>query len=87
MDAAHNHKDKIVQVLVSNGANVNMQNNAGETALMLAAEEGDTKVVCILLDADADPNIRDRKGETALEKAEESGHYDTSGTIGRSGGH
>ena len=87
MDAAHNHNDAIVQTLVSNGADVNMQNNAGETALMLAAEEGDTKVVCILLDANADPNIRDRKGETALEKAEESGYYDTSGTIGRSGGH
>ena len=66
---------------------IGCRDNAGETALMLAAEEGDTKVVSILLDANADPNIRDRKGETALEKAEESGHYDTSGTIGRSGGH
>ena len=54
---------------------------------MIAAESGATEIVSLLLDANADPDIRDRKGETALQKAEEKGHSDTSGVIGRAGGH
>ena len=56
-----------VQDLLSDGANVNYQNEDGWTALMFAADaiNGNADIVRALLDAGADINIRSRMGERA----------------------
>jgi len=46
-------------------------NNAGKTALALAAQEGNGKIVSILLAATADPDVSDPEGRTALMEAAE----------------
>ena len=56
-------------VLVLNGANVDVQDCEGWTPLHAAAVEGHTKFVHFLLMANADPNIRSDEGETAWDIA------------------
>src|SRR5260221_3744506 len=46
--------------------NVNAQNTAGETALMVACERGKNEMVERLLDRKADPNVPGGDGSTAL---------------------
>src|SRR5260370_16557117 len=46
--------------------NVNAQNTAGKTALMVACERGKTGLVKQLLDRKADPNVAGADGTTAL---------------------
>ena len=66
------HKDdkekklKIIQQLTEKGANINIQNEDGVTALMMACNEGLSEVVELLLQNGADPNIHGDKGWTAL---------------------
>ena len=64
----------VVLILLANSADVNMKNEKGETALMIAAQEGHRKGVNALLGFDADENLTDSKGETALAKAIKRGH-------------
>lgn len=53
-----------IRALLSNGANPNLQNDDGGTALMYAADDRDkTK---LLLDGGANPNLRSGEGRTAL---------------------
>lgn len=54
----------MIQFLVSRGANVNAQDDKGQTALMMAGEN--TDAVKALIEAGADVNVRDREGNTAL---------------------
>jgi ankyrin repeat protein len=53
-----------VQRLLENGANPNLRNDAGATALMWAVDEADK--TRLLLDRGADPNLRSGEGRTAL---------------------
>lgn len=59
-----------IRVLLKNGANPNIQNNEGVTALMMAAKYSDTDstldTVKNLLEFRADPNIQDNYGNTTL---------------------
>ncbi|MDK2411858.1 ankyrin repeat domain-containing protein, partial [Aphanizomenon sp. PH219] len=50
--------------------NVNLQNSAGATALMLAVAEGYSQAVAILLQTGADVNLKNQGGYTALMIAE-----------------
>lgn len=50
--------------LILAGADIDIQNEHGKTALMLAAKEGDCKLVQILLDLGANPN--DKYGSTLI---------------------
>jgi ankyrin repeat protein len=54
-----------VELLISAGADVNVTNDYGVTALSLACTNGSAEVVAPLLDAGADPEAR-TEGETAL---------------------
>ena len=53
---------------IKNGANPNIQNDDGSTALILASE-WDTEAVIQLLEVGADPNIRNYYGRTALDRS------------------
>jgi ankyrin repeat protein len=69
------HKD-IVELLLKAGANVDIQNNKGYTALMWASLSGrkDIEIFKPLLEAGADVNLGDKLGETALTIARRRGH-------------
>jgi len=54
------------KVLIDAGANMNLANLDGQTALMLTLDEDVTRV---LLEARADATIRDQKGKTAMDLA------------------
>jgi ankyrin repeat protein len=60
---------QLVELLIAKGAAVNHQDDDGRTALMYAAENGDTQAVNALLRNGAAVNIADKEGETALMKA------------------
>jgi ankyrin repeat protein len=51
---------KIVQMLLTHGAQVNVANHSGQTALTIAIEESNPLLVRILLDAKANPNTVDK---------------------------
>jgi len=62
-------QSEIVELLVKNGANVNVQNIYGDTPLMNSANHGDVQAVKFLLKKGADVNLKDKDGETALFRA------------------
>jgi TonB family protein len=53
--------------LLAVGADINLVNNAGITALMLLVERGDPAVLKAALAAGADARMKDREGRTALD--------------------
>jgi hypothetical protein len=62
-----------VQVLLSAGAEVNVQDKNGMTPLMWAARWGDAPRVAALVEAGATVTIRDNSGKTALDWAHSRG--------------
>jgi len=63
MCAAENKADHLVSFLLDHGADPNIQNEKGKTALMNARTVVTAKHI---LAAGADPNLQDKDGETAL---------------------
>ena len=61
---------------VAKGANVNIANGDGRTALMRSAKRGHTDIVRYLIDNGADPRKRDKNNKTALMGAAKKGHVD-----------
>lgn len=60
---------QIVDILLKAGADVNMKDCHGRTALLAAAESSyTTEAIQVLLNAGADVNVQDKKGQTALMK-------------------
>ena len=66
-----------VQRLLKSGANPNLQNDAGATALMWATD--DAEKTRLLLEVGADPNTRSGEGRTALLMA--AGRYGSSAVV------
>lgn len=64
-----------VKLLVERGADVNVQDEHGNTALQTAVTEGSSGIVEILLDYGANPNIAEPQGG-ALHIAAQQGHVD-----------
>jgi ankyrin repeat protein len=62
-------RPELVELLIANGAMVNLQARDGRTALMCAAGNGDARAVKALLKSGASVNIADNEGQTALIKA------------------
>jgi ankyrin repeat protein len=58
-----------VEWLFAQGANVNLQDKEGKTALHIAAREGTATFVQALLEQKADVDIKDNQGNTALWRA------------------
>ncbi|HUV08285.1 MAG TPA: ankyrin repeat domain-containing protein [Spirochaetia bacterium] len=68
---------ELAEHLIRAGADVNAENEKGQTALGLAAYEASTQIVEALLSAGADVEARDRRGATALMRAAIGGHLET----------
>lgn len=75
MSAGSDHLKEIVELLLKAGANPNLQDEYGETALTWTikntestpdAEIKKKEIITLLLDAGADPNLKNKRGKTAL---------------------
>jgi ankyrin repeat protein len=62
-----------IETLLADGADVNFQNEAGETPLAYAAAWNHFPALKALLQADADPNIADKTGGTPIMLAAQHG--------------
>ncbi|RLA86891.1 MAG: hypothetical protein DRG34_06060, partial [Deltaproteobacteria bacterium] len=77
LDAAFNGDTMAVKALLAEGADVNVKDGIGFTALFGAARSGHTETVKLLLAKGADPNVRlPTSGTTALMYAALNGHND-----------
>lgn len=56
-----------LKCLIDYGANLDIKNEIGYTALHMAAAAKNTKAIKLLLEAGANPNMRNYKGQTYLE--------------------
>ena len=66
MTAAMKRKTEIMQFLLDHGASIDSKNKDGDTALILAAKEGQLDVVKFLLSHGADAHAMNKDGDTAL---------------------
>ncbi|XP_064640528.1 GA-binding protein subunit beta-2-like isoform X2 [Lineus longissimus] len=74
--AAHRGNMKMVEKLVTAGADVNAKTPMGRTALHVAAARGNGKIIDLLLEKGANINETDNDGNTALNIASKMGHKD-----------
>ena len=57
---------KVLKLLIESKVDINVRNQAGQTALMYTVGFGSLDLVKLLLEAGADVNARDNEGQTAL---------------------
>lgn len=62
----------IIETLLHAGAEVNLQDQEGDTALMVAARWGHLDAARVLLMAGADPHLKNHAGQTALTLARQN---------------
>jgi len=75
MEATYQNNPDIVKLLLRKGADVNLPNKEGRTALMGASGRGYSDIVKILLERpEIDVNLQDDEGTTALIAASTVGH-------------
>ncbi len=58
-----------VRLVVARGAALNLADDRGRTALIIAAERGHSEIVALLVDAGADAGLRDASGSSASDLA------------------
>jgi len=73
--------NQIVKLLLAAGANVNLRNTSGRTALMFAAIKGDALIVELLLKAGADKTVRDITQKTAMDWAITEKHFEVASQL------
>jgi ankyrin repeat protein len=64
-----------VEMLLNEGANVNVRNAEEQTPLLLASKNKHAEIVGMLLNAKADPGIKDPEGMTAIMLASDHGSH------------
>lgn len=74
--ASMNGHEKIVKYLIEQGADVNIQDERGETALMNASQNGHYNIVKCLIDNGAKIDIKDNGYQTALMYAANNGYLE-----------
>ena len=67
MCAARYNNESMVSFLIDKGADINMKNVKGFTALMCAAMYNRESIVSFLIDIGADINMKNVEGDTALD--------------------
>nr|XP_034330656.1 uncharacterized protein LOC105344498 isoform X23 [Crassostrea gigas]XP_034330657.1 uncharacterized protein LOC105344498 isoform X23 [Crassostrea gigas] len=70
-------RDKTVQLLLSNGADINLCKKDGTSPLFIACQNGHDSTVQLLLSNGADINLRNKNGATPLYIACQNGHNST----------
>ena len=70
-----------VEMLVSRGAAVDLTDDRGKSALMMAAENGHAGVVSLLLDSGADADVRDIDGRTARDLSEKASRSESADSL------
>lgn len=76
MSAAFAGETDTVQALVKWGADVNLSNENGWTALLSAVSSGHTEVAALLLSLGADAGKAHNSGDTPLTRAAQQGHQE-----------
>ncbi|XP_063318776.1 KN motif and ankyrin repeat domain-containing protein 4-like isoform X1 [Pelmatolapia mariae] len=72
----------MVRLLLSCGADANIQDSQGTTALMFASERGHTHIARLLLErSQCDLTLTDKRGQTALSIAMQGSHADTAALL------
>lgn len=79
--AALANQSDVVKQLIQIGADRNIQNDYGETALHIALKNGHVTLAEQLVADNANPHITDRDGNTAFELAVEKGYVDVVNSI------
>ncbi len=64
----------MVKLFVDHGANLDVKDGGGWTALHYAADQGYKEIMEYVISKGADINAKAYKGETAMSLAEEKGH-------------
>jgi hypothetical protein len=64
--SADNNDEQITQFLIENGADLNIQNNRGDTALIFAIELSNKNAIELLIKKGANVNITNNKKENAI---------------------
>lgn len=70
--ACHGSEEAVAYLLTLDEVKINLQDNEGQTPLLLATSYGNTKIVRRLLIAGANRSITNLEGKTAIQIAEES---------------
>ncbi|KAL0961929.1 hypothetical protein UPYG_G00333500 [Umbra pygmaea] len=65
---------EMAKVLIEYGANVDLQNEEGQTPLHIAAGEGDESLLKLFFQSKANPNVTDKMDRSPLHIAAERGH-------------
>ncbi|XP_029970504.1 KN motif and ankyrin repeat domain-containing protein 4-like [Salarias fasciatus] len=80
--AARHGRGVMVRLLLSFGADANIQDERGTTALMFASGRGHTHIARLLLErSQCDPTLSDKQGQTALSMAMQGSHTDTAALL------
>lgn len=79
--------EELMEALVDHGADVNIQNFAGETALFIAAQRGFLAKVDYLLENGANVHVKNLDGASALHVAAAGGHEEVAASLVRYGAH
>jgi len=72
--AAAGNYTRIAKMLIENGANINVKQQAGATALHSAAQNGNIELLILLMEHGADVNVRMEGGKLPADLAREKGH-------------
>ena len=83
--ASRGHKE-LVELLITNGVDVNTKTDDGSTPLHEAARQGRTETGEVLITKDADVNAKDYDGKTPLDWAIEWKRTETSNLLRKHGG-